>query len=91
MKCQVLKSFVRRGENILPGSILEIPEEMIPKMAGYVLPLTHCQARKVLPGGGYRVCGAPLNEGINGHLSCSDMRCQVPATHSGLIRRGGVR
>jgi hypothetical protein len=72
---------------------------MLEKMTGYVQPvgnadtlqghpqepLTHCQARKV----GGRICGAPLKEGINGHMSCSDMSCQVPATPHGLKRRGG--
>lgn len=42
-----------------------------------------CQARKV----GGRICGAPLKEGINGFLSCSDMACQVPATPHGLVPR----
>lgn len=44
---------------------------------------TTCQARKV----GSRTCGALLREGINGHLSCSDPACQVPATRAGLTPR----
>lgn len=39
---------------------------------------TTCQAVKLVRGGGYRLCGAPLREGVNGHLSCADMFCQVP-------------
>lgn len=42
-----------------------------------------CQARKV----GGRICGAPLRECINGHLSCSDPVCQAPATPHGLTPR----
>jgi hypothetical protein len=36
MRCHVLKQFNRRGEPQLPGSIIEVPEDMIPKLAGYV-------------------------------------------------------
>lgn len=88
MRCQVLKQFVRRGVSLLPGSIIDVPEEMLVKMAGYVqqlVPPTHCQARKVVG----RICGSPLREGINGFLSCSNPGCQVPATPHGLVRRGG--
>jgi hypothetical protein len=42
---------------------------------------THCQARKIQPA---RICGAPLKEGNNGFLSCSDMACQVPYKRSQL-------
>jgi len=103
MRCHVLKTFVRRGESFLPGSIIDVPENMVLKMTGYVLPVgnadtyqekpqdashgtkeqpsivpTVCQAVKLVRGGGYRLCGAPLREGIKRHLSCSDMFCQVP-------------
>lgn len=75
MKCRVLKSFKRSGEIQKIGSIIEVPEDRINNMAEYIEPLTHCQARKINPN---RICGAPLKEGINGFLSCSDMFCQVP-------------
>jgi len=103
MKCQVLKTFVRRGESFLPGTIIDVPENMVLQMTGYVLPVWNagtyqeqpqdashatsptlaivpatCQAVKLVRGGGYRLCGAPLREGKNGHQSCSDMFCQVP-------------
>ena len=73
MKCQVINSFKNRGEIILPGNIIDVPEEMLQKMAGYVQTLTHCQAPKV----GGRICGAPLKE-HKGFYSCSDKFCQVP-------------
>ncbi|MDD2367531.1 MAG: hypothetical protein PHN84_15380 [Desulfuromonadaceae bacterium] len=88
MKCQVLRQFVRRGVSQLPGSVIDVPEEMLLKMAGYVqkiMPPSHCQARKV----GGRICGRPLRDGVNGFLTCTDPGCQVPATPHGLVRRGG--
>ena len=39
---------------------------------------TTCQAIKLKPGAGYRLCGSPLREGKNGFRSCSDMFCQIP-------------
>jgi len=84
MKCQVLKQFTRRGETILPGSIIEVPDSALDQMGGYIRPLTHCQARKV----GGNICGHLLKS-HNGFLSCSDMGCQVPAIPQRLKRRGG--
>ena len=39
MICQVLKEFERRRELQLPGSIIDVPEDMLLKMAGYVQPV----------------------------------------------------
>ena len=39
---------------------------------------TTCQAVKLVRGGGYRLCGAPLREGKNGFRSCSHPGCQIP-------------
>jgi len=91
MKVRVIEALVTRSKIIEIGTILEISEDMVQKLSGKVSPIapdnmpdvtqevlqkvpTHCLARKV----GGRICGAPLKEGINGFLSCSDMFCQVP-------------
>jgi len=39
MRCQVIKPFVRRGEIQNPGSILEVPEDALIKLTGYVEPI----------------------------------------------------
>ncbi|MDD2367561.1 MAG: hypothetical protein PHN84_15530 [Desulfuromonadaceae bacterium] len=75
MKCRVLKSFKNKGEIQKIRRIIEVPEDMIINMTGYIQSLEFCQARKVKPD---RICGAPLREGINGFLSCSSPLCQVP-------------
>ena len=36
MKCQVIKQFIRRGVSHHPGSIINVPESMLLKMAGFV-------------------------------------------------------
>jgi hypothetical protein len=36
MKCRVIKPFNRRGELQLPGSILDVPDEMIARLEGLV-------------------------------------------------------
>jgi len=36
LKCQVIKPFNRRGELQLPGRILDVPDEMIVKLKGFV-------------------------------------------------------
>lgn len=36
MRCQVIKSFNRRGEIQNPGSIIEVPDDALSKLAGYV-------------------------------------------------------
>ena len=73
MQCQVIQQFNRRGVPQLPGSIINVPEELIPNMGAYVQPFV-CHACKT----GGRICGAPLREGINGFWSCSNPACQVP-------------
>lgn len=39
MKCQVIKPFTRRGEMQHPGCIIEVPENALVKLTGYVEPL----------------------------------------------------
>lgn len=39
MRCQVIKPFNRRGEIQHPGSIIDVPKEMLLNMAGYVQPV----------------------------------------------------
>ena len=36
MRCEVLKTFKRRGEPQLSGSILEVPKDVIVKLKGYI-------------------------------------------------------
>ena len=78
MKVIILKPFSRRGVSMLPGNIIDVPENMISSLAGFIESLpTTCQAMKTSG----KVCGAPLKTGLNGFLSCSDMTCQVPYRH----------
>lgn len=44
MRCEVLKSFKRRGELQLPGSIIEVPENMLDKLTGFVQALINASA-----------------------------------------------
>lgn len=44
MRCEVLKTFKRRGEPQLPGSIIEVPQDVIVKLAGYVRILANSSA-----------------------------------------------
>ena len=89
------------GEVILPvGKILKLTAEQAELLCGKVkqivtaddypatpppsqrlMTLDNCQAKKV----GGRICGAPLKEGNNRFLSCSDPACQVPAIPHGLV------
>lgn len=46
MRCQVLKTFNRRGERQLPGSIIEVPEGVLQKLAGYVQPVAIADSYK---------------------------------------------
>ena len=39
MQCRVLKPFSRRGEIVPAGGMIEIPEDMLPQLAGRVTPL----------------------------------------------------
>lgn len=80
MRVRAIVPFTTERGEIPVGSILTIPEELLAKLTGKI---ATCQARKV----GGRICGAPLKEGINGHWSCSDKHCQVPATS----HRGGLK
>lgn len=75
----VIKSFSIRGASQLPGSIIIIPKSAMTRLSGFVTPAV-CQAIKRDQNGGYRLCGAPLREGVNGHLSCADMHCQIPTS-----------
>lgn len=81
MRVKVIHEFSTARGIVPVGSILEISETLLTKLNGKVTPVkipaapSTCQARKINPA---RICGAPLKEGINGHLSCSDMFCQVP-------------
>lgn len=98
MRVRAIIPFTTARGEIPAGSILNIPDHLLGKLAGKVEALTPdapqkathstseqlsiipttCQAKKILPGGGYRICGALLREGINGFLSCSSPFCQVP-------------
>lgn len=40
MRCEVINTFNRRGEPQLPGSIIDVPEDMFLKLAGYVKAIT---------------------------------------------------
>lgn len=67
MRCLVLEKFNRRGEPQLPGSIIDVPTDVLPKLAGYVRPLVteigcYCSSKD-------------FRQGING-LICA--KCQVP-------------
>ena len=39
MKCNVIKQFSRKGVSQLPGTVIEIPEDIFPKLSGYVQPI----------------------------------------------------
>lgn len=38
MLARVIKPFKRRGEIIPPGSIIELPEHILPQLEGYIVP-----------------------------------------------------
>ena len=110
MKCRAIVTFTTARGEIPAGSILNIPDHLLAKLAGKVesLPLlttpvpaeatpsaltialpTHCQALKVLSGGGSRVCGHLLKTGPTGKKYCGDPGCWVPSDKPVLTRRGG--
>ena len=106
MKCRAIVTFTTAHGEIPAGSILNIPDALLSKLAGKVealsepvpvkmihMPSVHPQQLTTCQARkvGGRICGASLREGINGFLSCSDSACQVPATPNGLIRRGGAK
>lgn len=45
MQCRVMKPFNRHGELQLPGIIIEVSEEALSKLAGYVQPITPDEGR----------------------------------------------
>lgn len=94
---------IQTKRGIIPAdSIIDIPEDLIPKLAGKIAPAppealqNAPQATNTAPPTSCqalklngRVCGGQLREGLNGFLSCADPACQVPAVPHGMIRRGG--
>lgn len=102
MRCRAIVSFATKRGIVPMGTILNIPDALLTKLAGKVeeLPepataeIIHTPSAQSRPADtcqakkvGGRICSAPLKEGNNRFSSCSDPACQVPVKPHGFVPR----